>query len=764
MLRWTLHMNSRGQVHSIVGEVRPDPPFNADDTLIYLDGPIRRYTRRTVAVLALLIYAGYLIYRGLYTINPDALGFSLAVYFAELHGFFSLFFFFHQVWAVRGRRVVPPAGDLKVDVFVTTYNEDVDLLRQTMRAAVAMRVPHRTYLLDDGRRPAVRALAEELGCIYVTRTDNKHAKAGNWNNAFLQTDGDVIATFDADHVPSPDFLERTLGFFRDPRIALVQVPQQYHNLDSVQHRVSWGNRRMYSEQDAFFGLVMPGKDHWNAAFFCGTGAVLRREALVPYGGIMTDTITEDLHTSVVLHAAGWKSVYLNERLVTGLAPVDLKSLEIQRLRWAEGNMKVFTIINPLTAPGLGVHQRISYFASLYHWTIGVPKLIYYLAPPWMLFTGSFPIANYNLEFLAVYLTFLTTLIVSYHVASRGEGRLLLDELYNMVSCFTLIRAIKRVLFGRGKPSKFEVTAKRGNGAWDAGPILPHAVLMSFSLLAIAWSGLGVGFGITDDVFGAGTAMFWTFYNLVLLSIVFKMGTRPAEKRGTCRFRAHFAVEATGGARPGTVGVTADISDGGCALLWPESLKTGARLPVRVHFGSRAVDWTAEVLSDQGVQEHGWHRYGVSFAGLTQADVDLINDSMFSIVVPELFSTLTDPSPLVLAGRQLSRRLRGVARARSQRQVVPVPVRVQLDGSTFVVTTRDVSASGLGVTAPMAIPVGARLQISMCVPGRTLQREVSVARCVHRPSRSGFDTWLLGLHFQQPQEVAEIEAFRQLEAA
>ena len=175
----------------------------------------------------------------------------------------------------------------------------------------------------------------------------------------------------------------------------MQVPQQYHNLDSVQHRVNWQTRRMYGEQDVFFNLVMPGKDHTNSAFFCGTGAVLRRAALAKHGGIVTGTITEDLHTSIVLHSEGWKSVYLNEMLVTGLAPMDLRSFEVQRLRWAEGNLKTVAHINPLTCPGLSVNQRINYVASLYHWTIGIPKLIYYLAPPWMLFSHTFPIVNFD---------------------------------------------------------------------------------------------------------------------------------------------------------------------------------------------------------------------------------------------------------------------------------------------------------------------------------------------------------------------------------
>ena len=242
-------------------------PFNADETLISRESRSKRLVTRSVSVAALLVYAAYLTYRVLFTINPNALVFSLVVLFAEVHGFIALFLYFHQLWHLRRRQLVQPPSGLKVDVFVTTYNEDVELLRQTLRAAVAMRYPHNTFVLDDGRREAVRALAQEVGCRYITRPDNKHAKAGNWNNAFKQTDADLIATFDADHVPRPEFLERTLGFFRDPKVAIVQVPQQYHNVDSVQHLVNWKTRRMVSEQDAFFNLVMQGKDHWNAALF-----------------------------------------------------------------------------------------------------------------------------------------------------------------------------------------------------------------------------------------------------------------------------------------------------------------------------------------------------------------------------------------------------------------------------------------------------------------------------------------------------------------
>lgn len=740
------------------------PPFDADTTLAFIDPPGTRVFKRTISIVALLGYAGYLIYRALYTINPDAPIFSLVVWLAELHGFISLAFFFFQVWGLRRREVIAAEPGLTVDVFVTTYNEDVALLRQTLRAAVAMRYPHGTWVLDDGRRPAVRRLAEELGCHYLTRADNTHAKAGNWNHAFARTSADFIATFDADHVPRPEFLERTLGYFRDPAVALVQVPQQYHNLDSVQHRVSWKAKRMYGEQDAFFNLVMPGKDHWNAAFFCGTGAVLRRRALEPHGGILTGTVTEDLHTSVVLHADGWKSVYLNDVLVTGLAPVDLKSFETQRLRWAEGNLKVAGHINPLTARGLTVPQRIAYAASLYHWTIGIPKLVYYLAPPWMLFTGTFPIANFDRTFVAIYLTFLGLLVGSYTIVSRGRGRLLMDELFNMVSFFTLVRAMKRAVFGRGKPAKFEVTAKRGDGVRDARPVIPHLVLLGFSIMAIAWSLMGIGFGVSDDRFGAGVAIFWTIYNMALMFGVLRLGMRPPEQRAGSRFRANFAVEALPASHSATLGVTADISDGGCSLLWPEPLPAGYRRSLRFHFGVRSVDWMCEIASEPRQQADGWYRHGVRFIGLTPADIDVINDSIFSLVVPDLFATLVQPSWAEQQYRRfvLWRERRAWNRAR--RQDVRVPVRVITPTQNLVTTVRDVSASGLRIVSPVPVDAGARLQVALFAPGHTWSGDVVAARVDARPSRPGFDTWLVGLRFERAPVSEEIEVFRRWDAA
>ena len=163
---------------------QPSSRIDADGTLVAIEPPARRAYRMAVALAGLAVYAGYLAYRGLYTLNPDALPFSLAVYVAEVHGFLFLALFYVQIWEVRQRTVPPPPPGFPVDVFITTFDEDVDLLRQTVRAALRMRYPHRTLVVDAGRRAEVSALCDELGCEYVAGSADEQTKAGPWNDPY----------------------------------------------------------------------------------------------------------------------------------------------------------------------------------------------------------------------------------------------------------------------------------------------------------------------------------------------------------------------------------------------------------------------------------------------------------------------------------------------------------------------------------------------------------------------------------------------------
>ena len=247
-------------------------------------------------------------------LNLDALWLALPLLFAEILGFVDFLLFFFITWSVPRPRVEQAPAGMSVDVYITTYDEEPDLLRSTILGAVHMRYPHETYVLDDGRRPAVRALAESLGARYVTRDDTRNAKAGNINHALGVTGGDFIAIFDADHVPHPQFLERTLGRSEDERVALVQTPQEFYNVDLIQHAgdASEGSDTRWHEQSLFYRVIQPGKERLNSVFWCGSNAVLRRSAIESICGIATDTITEDIHTTVKLHKAGWRTAYHNE--------------------------------------------------------------------------------------------------------------------------------------------------------------------------------------------------------------------------------------------------------------------------------------------------------------------------------------------------------------------------------------------------------------------------------------------------------------------
>src|SRR5229473_3371025 len=264
--------------------------------------------RRILTYCFVAVGLWYLGWR-LKTFNPHAPIFSMLIYGAELFGFITALMHVFMCWRLSERRAPPPRPGISVDVYIPTYSEPIDLVRKTALAAMAMDYPHRTWILDDGRREAMRALATELGCEYLTRTDNAHAKAGNLNHALAGSSGELIAVFDADHAPRRDFLVKTLGYFEDTRVAFVQTPQDYYNLDSYQHRGTHASHEIWTEQALFFRVIQRGKDCWNSAFFCGSCAVVRRSALERIGGFATGTITEDLHTSIRLHAAGFRSVY-----------------------------------------------------------------------------------------------------------------------------------------------------------------------------------------------------------------------------------------------------------------------------------------------------------------------------------------------------------------------------------------------------------------------------------------------------------------------
>jgi cellulose synthase (UDP-forming) len=259
---------------------------------------------RTVAVVALVWGCAYLGWRLLETgraANPEAF---YVLWFVELYNFTSLVFLAFYGWRWSEPRRPPATPGYRVDVFVATYDESREVVEATLAGCAALRYPHETYLLDDGRRSEMELLAGEWGAHWISRPDNSHAKAGNINHALECTSGDLILCLDADHVPLPDALDATVGYFDDETVALVQSPHDFYNQDSVQHYEPGRH-----EQSMFFEVVCPGKDRHNGVYWCGSAAILRRTALVEVGGVATDTIAEDFHTTIKMHRAGWTTHY-----------------------------------------------------------------------------------------------------------------------------------------------------------------------------------------------------------------------------------------------------------------------------------------------------------------------------------------------------------------------------------------------------------------------------------------------------------------------
>jgi len=263
-----------------------------------------------------------------------------------------------------------------VDVFITVYGEDVDVIRRTVTAALALNGRHRTWVLDDGRSDEVRDMAGELGARYVRRLSSGGAKAGNVNHALTLAKGNFFAIFDADFVPAPEFLEETVPFFVDDGVAFVQTPQTYGNLHTT---IARGAAYM---QAVFYRFIQPGRNRFNAAFCVGTNVVFRRTAIDDIGGMYTNSKSEDVWTSLMLHERGWRSVFVPTVLAVGDAPETVEAYSKQQLRWATGGFEILLTHNPLSPRRrLSMDQRIQYFVTATFYLTGICPLLLLLVPP-----------------------------------------------------------------------------------------------------------------------------------------------------------------------------------------------------------------------------------------------------------------------------------------------------------------------------------------------------------------------------------------------
>jgi len=597
--------------------------------------------RRLMLTISLFLYARYMLWRLLYTIPTDdvaTMALGSVVYLAELYGLCQFCFFTYQSWSPTERTPAPITTYPTVDIMVTVVDEPISILRQTLISCLAQEYPRdrfTVYVLDDGHRIETRQLADSLGCQYVERPDSpRHAKAGNLNHALHLSHGELVAIFDVDHIPARTFLKDTVGFFDDPKVAIVQTPHHFYNPDIFQRNLRVGEE-VKNEQALFFRALQAGRDTHNSAFFAGSGGLLRRQPLMEIGGFQTQTITEDIHTSMNLHARGYRSCYLNKVLSAGLMPETFDGYLKQRKRWAMGCIQVLLRDNPLTKRGLTLAQRIDYFGSIFYFFFGLPRLICLVAPLASLLFSTPPLKADMLALTNYFFSFFLASALVMRPVSRGSRNPFWSDVYEIAMCFALSLVALKALAAPRKERPFEVTPKgqrvKKSSVTELSLAWPH--LVTFGLLVF---GLVLGVhhwwqGVGDP--GLPVSLFWGSANLLLLTVALFVASEQAQGRQGFRLKRDFA----GGLFVDGDGVPArivDVSEQGAAVIVDRPIFT-LRESVKFALTSSQgvlVTVTARIVR-QEPKPSGWIEVGLQFDELNEHTRQVLVDKIYGDSVP-----------------------------------------------------------------------------------------------------------------------------------
>jgi len=515
---------------------------------------------------------------------------AMVLYLAEVYGFTVYVLSIFVNISPLDRKPLPLPDDRSdlpsVDVMIPTYNEDLSIIETTMVAALNIRYPKdklRVYVLDDGgtdqrimssdpdksgsarkRRALLTDLCQKHGGNYITRARNEHAKAGNINNALHQTDGELVLILDADHVPTVDILENTVGWFlKDPKMFLVQTPHFFGNADPIEKNLETFHR-MPSENEMFYKVIQKGLDFWNSAFFCGSAAVLRRKCLMEVGGVVGDTITEDAETALSLHARGYNSAYIDRPMITGLSPETLGGFIGQRIRWAQGMIQIFLLKNPLLIRGLTFPQRLCYFSSCFFWFFGFARLVFVLAPMAFLFFGLKIYDANGIDFVAFAVPHLIAgIMVSDYLFGKVRWSFV-SELYELIQSVYTLPAIFKVFVNPRAP-KFNVTAKGETLSKDfVSPLArPFYIILLLNWVAVLFGAYRFFLEGTHS-FATSITMFWAMFNILLLTSALGALLERRQLRHSSRLPADIPSTLVIGQRPIAASIV-DLSNGGAAV-------------------------------------------------------------------------------------------------------------------------------------------------------------------------------------------------------
>jgi len=578
---------------------------------------LRRQVGRFPAVLlivfSLTVSLRYMYWRVTSTLafeNWLDMLFGYGLLFAELYALVVLAFGYLQTaWPLRRQPVLmrgPPDEWPTVDVFIPSYNETLDIVKLTVFAAQAIDWPKdklRVHVLDDGCREEFRVFCDRVGVNYLARKDHQHAKAGNLNAALKVTNGEYIAFFDADHVPTRSFLQICVGWFiKDPKLAILQTPHFFFSPDPFEKNLETF-RTVPNEGELFYGLVQDGNDLWNAAFFCGSCAVMRRSMLMEVGGIAVETVTEDAHTALKLNRAGYNTAYLAIPQAAGLATENLSRHIHQRVRWARGMAQIFRVDNPLLGKGLNWGQRLCYLNAMLHFFYGLPRLVFLTAPLAYLFFGAQIFHASALMIVAYALPHILHASLANSRTRRRYRHSFWNEVYETVLAWYIMGPVLMALVNP-RFGGFNVTDKGGiitNKYFDWMLARPYIVLLSLNLAGFV---LGVWQLMSGDE-GAITTilinMAWTIYNIIISSASVAVASETRQIRSEPRVAA--ALSARVEREDGRVFdvITQDFSQKGLGFHLPAgmTLARGEQIKVTLFRNQQASVFPARVMFCRG---------------------------------------------------------------------------------------------------------------------------------------------------------------------
>jgi len=357
----------------------------------------------------------------------------------------------------------------------------------------------------------------------------------------------------------------------------VQTPQSFYNVESFEHERR--GEEMFNEESVFYRVIAPAKNRWAAPFWCGTSALVRTEALRSIGGVATESVTEDIHSTIRMYRAGWTGVFHNEILAHGLAPADAAAYLGQRRRWAIGAMQVLRLENPLFGRGLTLGQRTAFMTTLFAWFDSWRMLAYIVLPIAVVATGASPIDAPGHVFGPIFVLVLGMQFLGLRLLARGHYPPLLSMLFEVLRMPAVLPATL-IILRRDVRRPFWVTPK-GRAEVRRGGAVPLLLTVSAfaSAASLAWL-TAVALGLVrvryeEPAAVIGAALF-VAVNLALLTWAIsriRASRFAGERRASVRFDVRL-----GGRLSNRRCVVLDVSLTGAQVVVPRGAASLAKRP------------------------------------------------------------------------------------------------------------------------------------------------------------------------------------------